>query len=253
MRIIGGGEFAEMVGPKLPNLRKGTPTVDPDICEHPLRNMARRGNGKSKSWTCKLCLTGWKRLPLNRSEHPQPTDIVTFGRHRNRTFEDIAVEFPDYARFVVTTADREPDQSPNFTRLATFLRSKGKGRGETVPPPRGRPTPKQPARTILADASDAWLERRATRSSERVQQRQEEQERTQSRVPMRQALEEMREALASSCLPLEVLGRVNWAANTTAPDTSHMPNLPVDSDEEDASMHEGEYPQDWEETSSTLL
>ena len=216
-RVIGHGDQAELVGEKIDKPRKGTPRVDPDICEHPTADMKRRGNGKSKSWTCQACLTGWKRLPLNHSENPQPTDIVTFGRHKNRTFEDIATEFPDYARFIVTTADEEPDQSANFLRLANFLRGKGKGRG-SVPAPRGRPSPKQPAHRRGSRQPPAYLS---------------EDELQESR---------------------EVLGRVRWAARTTAPDTSHMPNLPADSSEEAASMSEDEqYPQDWEETSSTLL
>ena len=217
-RVIGSGDTAELVGDKLPTLRKGTPRVDPDICEHPTSDMHRKGNGKSRTWTCGLCLTGWKRHPLNASQTPQPTDIITFGKHKNRTFEDIATEFPDYARFIVTTADEEPDQPSNFLRLANYLRAKGKGRG-SVPAPRGRPSPKQPAH------------------------------KRGPRPPAQQTLseDELQEAR-------EAVGRVHWAARTTAPDTSHMPNLPADSSEEDASMSEDEqYPQDWEETSSTLL
>ena len=232
IRVIGSGDNAELVGPKLPDLRKGTPKVDPDICEHPTKNMHRRGNRDSKTWTCDLCLTGWQRLPLNRSENPQPTDIVTFGKHRNRTFEDIAVEFPDYAKFIVTTADQEPDQQTNFLRLANYLRGKGKGRG-TVPAPRGRPTPKptpkQPARAVHFEEGTPQL------------------------AGYQQALQELQETDAPANLPREVLGRVQWAANQAAPDTSNMPNLPNSTDEEDASMSEDEYPQDWEETASTLL
>ena len=123
--------------------------------------------------------------------------------------------------------------------------------------------PKRPAQTIsasmsawlqqehgqtLSEASDAWLEARATRSAERMARRRFGQGRVTSTDQGTSRVQ-----FAAETETREAVGRVNWAANMTAPDTSQMPNLPSDSEDEDAPMSEEEYPQGWEETSSTLL
>ena len=215
VRIIGD----EIVGTKLEKLRGGIQHADPEICEHPDAHMKRRGNGKSKSWTCDLCKTGWKRLPLNASETPLPTDLVMFGRHRGRTFLDIATEFPDYAHFVVKSSNEEPDQPANFDRLARFLRMKGKGSGKSVPPPRSAPS------TTIAQEFQAWMQTPADRRTARSSPNPAD-----------------RHSRASRHLFTEI----RLMPDSVTPDTAQATPLPPDSEEDDHSMSsedpDGEYP-----------
>ena len=140
-----------------------------------------------------------------------------FGRHKGRTFLDIATEFPDYASFVVKSSNEEPDQPPNFDRLARFLRMKGKGSGKSVPPPRSAPS------TTIAQEFQAWMNAPTDLST-------------------------VRRPVRSSQNPADPPSRVRFRRDMETPDTAQATPLPHDS-EDDLSMSSedptGGYPQEW--------
>ena len=122
----------EIVGKDLKKPEKGTPTVNPGICTHPAEHMKRGGNtrpdGKGTTWwTCKACKTRWERKKMSDLEANAPaqgTDLVMFGQHAGRTYQEILEKFPAYAEWVVTTATMEPESTPGLIHLATFIRSR---------------------------------------------------------------------------------------------------------------------------------
>ena len=67
--------------------------MDPAVCQHPEEDMMQRGNAKSSWWFCAKCMSRWVRtdLALVNTLTPEPNslDLVTFGRHMGKTYEQV--------------------------------------------------------------------------------------------------------------------------------------------------------------------
>ena len=63
-----------------------------------------------------------KVADLAATATPTPTDIVMFGKHQGRTYQDILSEFPNYAEWVVKTVEMEMESGPAMVHLATYLK-----------------------------------------------------------------------------------------------------------------------------------
>jgi len=130
-RVIRG----EIVGKQLATKAAGEPHVDPLMCDHPESQMKGRSNEKKstkepgaivglKWWTCERCKTRWERFSFKETLQdmpPRPTDLVMFGKHKMRSYLEIQTEFPDYARWVIETAENDTECSPELRHLAKFL------------------------------------------------------------------------------------------------------------------------------------
>ena len=77
-------------------------------------------------WTCTQCKTRWKRHFLSEATStstPQDNDLVQFGQHQGRTYQEIHEEFPQYATWVVMTSEQDVEASPGLLHLATYLKT----------------------------------------------------------------------------------------------------------------------------------
>lgn len=52
---------------------------------------------------------------------PHPTDFVGFGKHCDKKYEEIWMEQPSYARWVMQTSKEDPESSMKLHRLAKWL------------------------------------------------------------------------------------------------------------------------------------
>ena len=99
--------------------------MDPAICQHPEEDMKERGNKGSKWWFCAKCMSRWVRtdLALVNSATPEPNsqDLVTFGKHMGRTYEQV-LQDPSYCNWIMdTVAQGESIQNTNLLRLAEYI------------------------------------------------------------------------------------------------------------------------------------
>jgi len=114
-RIING----EVVGrPLAPG--GGPRTMEPNLCPH--HQMKARGNRNSKWWTCLECQSRWDRYTyVETDQAPQGTDVLTFGCHQGRMFEDVMLSEMTYCEWILQTIENEPDTCPGLRRFAMYL------------------------------------------------------------------------------------------------------------------------------------
>ena len=133
-RVINGQQVGKKLTPS-----SGTPEVSPDVCPHPLEKMKARSNMQTKSdgtqkgkvwWTCLQCLSRWERIPLPTAK-PKParkerkllgTNLMGFGRHKEKTYLDVWCNHQGYCTWAMTTDETQTDASPQLRRFATWLR-----------------------------------------------------------------------------------------------------------------------------------
>ena len=78
-------------------------------------------------WTCQQCLTRWERHPMPDAtsedylEAPTNTDLVTFGKHMGKTYQQVKDDHPDYVAWMMETLDQETDHSAAFLHLAKYF------------------------------------------------------------------------------------------------------------------------------------
>ena len=100
--------------------------MDPALCQHPEDDMQQRGNAKNKWWFCTKCMSRWVRteLALVNTLTPEPNslDLVTFGRHMGKTYEQVLQQDPQYCQWVLdTVAQGESVNNHNLMRLGEFI------------------------------------------------------------------------------------------------------------------------------------
>ena len=117
-RVING----EVVGAEMKSGKKEA-TEDVMLCQHPTTAMKARGNKTEKWWTCTLCQSRWKRMPLKQSEgRATDTDVVTFGtKYVGRTYREVA-EDKEYSEWILRTVETGDHQAyAGIRRLADYL------------------------------------------------------------------------------------------------------------------------------------
>ena len=121
----------EVVGKALPpgegRVDAKKATADPALCKHPENVMIARGNGPTKWWLCKACLSRWERLTpqeIDQSPNQDPGDhtIVTFGKHMGSTYLQV-LEDQNYVQWIQMTA-QHGDPSPDLQKLASYIQTK---------------------------------------------------------------------------------------------------------------------------------
>ena len=122
-KIING----EIVGKRLPDAASSSTSErnqDPAICPHPPISMKARGNKTYKWWTCLNCLSRWERKSLSEATTQGATtdsEKVLFGKFAGKTFLEIFKDAPQYAQWVLMTAENEVECSTQLKRLAQYL------------------------------------------------------------------------------------------------------------------------------------
>ena len=122
-RIIGN----EIVGQELPRSGNTFGTVDPTTCDHPTTAMVARGNKHEKWWTCKFCGTRWIRQDVHVMTGIEETDDewIGFGRYRSHEMGLVRIADPNYCKWVLETAEKEPGTCcPALLRFARYLARK---------------------------------------------------------------------------------------------------------------------------------
>ena len=116
-RIING----EVVGPAM-DQGMGEATMDPFMRQHPVDMMKTRGNKNGKWWTCLLCQSRWKRLPLPPlSAGPQTDDeLMSFGKHSHLNFKTVYETKAEYVQWILMTVETGEDPSPQMRRFAKY-------------------------------------------------------------------------------------------------------------------------------------
>ena len=87
--------------------------------------MQQRGNAKSSWWFCTKCMSRWARtdLALVNTLTPEPNslDLVTFGRHMGKTYEQV-LQDPQYCKWVNTVGQGESvNNNNNLQRLGEYI------------------------------------------------------------------------------------------------------------------------------------
>ena len=100
--------------------------MDPALCQHPEADMQPRGNAKTSWWFCTKCMSRWVRteLALVNTLTPEPNslDLVTFGRHMGKTYEQVLQQDPQYCQWVLNTVEQgESVNNHNLMRLGEFI------------------------------------------------------------------------------------------------------------------------------------
>jgi len=100
---------------------------DPAMCLHPEADMQQRGNAKSSWWSCAKCMSRWERMDLalvnTLTPEPNSLDLVTFGKHMGKTYEQV-LQDPKYCEWVMeTVAQGETVNNNNLLRLGEYIHS----------------------------------------------------------------------------------------------------------------------------------
>ena len=87
--------------------------------------MQQRGNAKTSWWFCTKCMSRWARTPpdLVNTLTPEPNslDLVTFGKHMGKTYEQV-LQDPKYCEWVMeTVAQGETVNNNNLVRLGEYI------------------------------------------------------------------------------------------------------------------------------------
>ena len=87
--------------------------------------MQQRGNAKTSWWHCAKCMSRWARtdLALVNTLTPEPNslDLVTFGRHMGKTYEQV-LQDPQYCKWVMDTVGQgESVNNNNLQRLGEYI------------------------------------------------------------------------------------------------------------------------------------
>ena len=116
-RVING----DMVGPAM-DPENGEASIDPAMCQHPFDKMKTRGNKNDKWWTCILCQSRWKRLPLPPPAEGPPTDeeLMGFGKHSHLNFKTVYETKAEYVQWVLMTVETGEDPSSQMRRFAKY-------------------------------------------------------------------------------------------------------------------------------------
>jgi hypothetical protein len=94
------------------------------LCQHPHTSIKQGGNKHAQWFTCLDCTMRWNRTKIpDRSSPPHHLDLVLFGRCANLTYQDVCQNSPQYALWVLQTAEETPQASPQLLRFAQYIRS----------------------------------------------------------------------------------------------------------------------------------
>ena len=124
-RVIKGQAVGRRLAPGEGKEDKKKAHMEPAMCQHPEADMQARGNKGNKWWFCTKCMSRWVRtdLALVNSETPEPNsqDLVTFGKHMGKTYEQV-LQDPPYCNWIMdTVAQGESIQNTNLLRLAEYI------------------------------------------------------------------------------------------------------------------------------------
>ena len=145
----------EVVGKQKAEPGDGEVKVDPDICQHPEKDMKRRGNRKSRWWTCDLCQTRWERRTVDSVLMTGPVggnEILLTEKYLCKTFNSVMLSDPSYCQHAVASAEQEPSTHQSMRRFAQYI-------AETEAPI-ARSTPSQSSQTREATERPSRTRRR---------------------------------------------------------------------------------------------
>jgi hypothetical protein len=100
-------------------------SMDPALCQHPESDMQSRGNAKNSWWHCAKCMSRWERTDValvnTQTQEPNSMDLVTFGRHMGKTYEQV-LQDPQYCKWVLETVEQgESVSNLNLRRLGDYI------------------------------------------------------------------------------------------------------------------------------------
>ena len=112
-------------------------THDPMLCQHPSEKMlARGGRNDQRWWCCQACGARWERIPLSKyetNEQPSGKDLVTFGMHAGKTYNNVYLSHPTYCDWIMKTAETGDDASAQLIKFARYLTTREARSPEDVP------------------------------------------------------------------------------------------------------------------------
>ena len=126
LRVIRG----EIVGDTLPpgegETDKKYANTDPMECNHPVDQMRARANQHQEWWTCQQCLNRWERKKIRKiipiAKEPGDQEIVTFGKHKGMTFQQVYQTDRQYCCWAVKTMEAGDNRNPCSKGLLRFAR-----------------------------------------------------------------------------------------------------------------------------------
>ena len=88
-------------------------------------------------WTCTLCKTRWSRHTYAEAAQttvPQDEDPMVYGRYIGSTYRQIYEGYPEYATWVLQTAQQKPQTThPTLLQLAKYLTHKMESAQQSIP------------------------------------------------------------------------------------------------------------------------
>jgi hypothetical protein len=92
------------------------------LCQHPTTSIKQGGNKHERWFTCLDCTTRWKRTPIpDQSGPPSGQDLLLFGRYASEIYHQVYLNHPQYALWVLQTAQESPQASPQLLRFAQYI------------------------------------------------------------------------------------------------------------------------------------
>jgi len=113
-------------------------THDRILCQHPSEKMlGRGGRNDQKWWCCQACGARWDRILLSKYEpttsQPSGKDLVTFGKHAGKTYDNVFLNNPGYCDWIMKTAEEGDDAGVQLIKFARYLATREARSPEDVP------------------------------------------------------------------------------------------------------------------------
>jgi hypothetical protein len=92
------------------------------LCQHPTTSIKAGGNKHERWFTCSDCTMRWQRTPIpEQSGPPSGQDLLLFGRYASETYHLVCQNHPQYALWVLQTAQESGQSSPQLMRFAQYI------------------------------------------------------------------------------------------------------------------------------------